>query len=258
MKLECVIVCKDYSDFLEHTLPENVQHLDHIVVVTHPSDEKTKALCNKYSVEYVATEDFHENGDPFNKGKAINIGIDHLKGDGWILHLDSDIVLCKDFRRMLMRAPLDPTCVYGADRVNIYGYDNWLKVKPFLNGHYADRWFIDPGFCHAHGIPEGAVKFGARIVHMQYGWVPIGYFQLWHSNVKARYNYIRGAASGTDVMFPVQWPRAKRHLLPEIVVYHLDSETQHQIGTNWKGRRSKHFGHHNHHHHHGYDPKGKK
>jgi glycosyltransferase involved in cell wall biosynthesis len=254
MKIEAVIVCKDYSDFLEYTLPENIQHLDNVVVVTHPDDKRTQEICNKNSVHFVVTNCFNEKGHVFNKGQAINVGLDNIRGDDWILHLDADIVLCKDFRRMLDHSQLNPKNIYGADRINIYGYENWLKVQPLLRTHYQDRWFIDPGFCHKPGVVDG-IKFGARVIHKEYGYIPIGFFQLFHSQHGRRYNHMRGSAAGTDIMFPAQWAKENRVLLPEIVVYHLDSEKEHMIGTNWKGRKSKPFGpeHHKHHHHHHHD-----
>ncbi len=241
MRIECVIICKDYSDILEYTLPENLGQLDDIVVVTHPDDKKTHAVCNKYSVHYVTTDVFQEYGHSFNKGKAINVGLDNLCGGDWQLHLDADIVLCKDFRRMITHAQLNPRNIYGADRINVYGYDAWMKLLPKLDRHYQDRWFIDPGFCHSKQMPEG-VRLGARVIHKEHGYIPIGYFQLFHSSHGRRYNYKRGAAAGTDIMFPAQWSRENRILLPDVVVYHLDSELEHHIGTNWKGRKSRHFG----------------
>lgn len=164
MKVEAVIISRDYSDFLEHTLPENVQQLDDIIVVTSPEDQKTQAVCNKYGVHFICTDVFNEFGHDFNKGKAINVGLDNLRGGDWILHLDADIVLCKDFQRMLYGAQLERQNIYGADRINVYGYD------------------------------------------------------------------------------AAQWPRRNRVLLPDVVVYHLDSEPTHKIGTNWRGRKSRPFG----------------
>lgn len=240
MKIDCVIVCKDYSDFLAETLPANLAHLDDITVVTHPDDKKTQAVCAKYSVDCVKTEVFGEFGHSFNKGKAINVGLDNITSGDWVLHLDADIVLCQDFRRMLTMAQLDKANIYGCDRINVYGFAAWQTLKLQLGRHYQDKWFIDPGFCHAGAVPD-STRLGARVIHKEYGYVPIGFFQLFHSGVGARYNYKRGAAAGTDVMFPCQWPRAKRVLLPEIVVYHLDSEATHGIGTNWKGRQSRPF-----------------
>lgn len=240
MKLEAIIVCKDYADFLAETLPLNLSHFDDVVVVTHPDDKETQAVCAKNSVECVKTTVFHDNGDDFNKGLAINVGKDHLKGNGWYLHLDADMVLPHRFRHMLDRARLDPKNIYGADRVNVYGFEAWKRLENNLYHPYEQRWFIDPGYCHQEKPPENT-RFGARVVHMEYGWVPIGFFQLWHSSHSARYNYKRGAAAGTDVMFPTQWPREHRVLLPEVVCYHLDSEPKHGIGTNWHGRKSQPF-----------------
>lgn len=267
MKIEAIIVCKDYDDFLSQTLPENIQHLDDIVVVTHSDDHATQAVCAKNSVVCVKTTAFHEDGDAFNKGRAINIGLDHLRGSDWLLHLDSDIVLPRDFRRLIDRTKLNPKNIYGADRINVYGWEAWGRTKINLSPSHQSRWFIDPGFCHENEVPEGC-KFGARVVHMEHGWIPIGFFQLWHSSTGNRYNYKRGAAAGTDIMFPALWPRENRILLPEIVCYHLDSESVHKIGTNWKGRKSKRFGpcchkcHCHpckcHHHPHPYCPKGGK
>lgn len=241
MKVEVIIVCKEYSDFLSETLHQNADQVDDIVVVTSHEDQKTQAVCAKYSVECVKTAAFTEGGSTLNKGQCINIGMDHCKRDGWLLHMDADMVLPRDFKRLLGKSHLDAKNIYGADRINVYGWDAWQALKPKLMPGYSSRWFIDPGFCHANPAPVGT-RFGARIIHMEYGWVPIGFFQMWWGASPNRYNYKRGAAAGTDIMFPIQWPRENRILLPEIVCFHLDSELTHQIGTNWKGRKSRQFG----------------
>jgi hypothetical protein len=240
MRLEAIIVCKDYSDFLSETLPLNLPYFDDVIVVTHPDDKGTQRVCAHHSVECVKTTDFHKDGNAFNKGRAINIGKNHLTQTGWLLHLDADIVLPHRFRNMLDRADLNAKNIYGADRVNIYGYEAWQKFKTKLIPHHAEKWFVDPGFAHADKAPEGA-RFGARVIHMEYGWIPIGFFQLWHGSQGHSYNYKRGAAAGSDILFPLLWPRENRILLPEVICYHLDSEPNHKIGTNWKGRKSAPF-----------------
>lgn len=257
MKLEAVIVCRDYADFLAETLPINLPHFDDVMVVTHHSDTETKKVCERNSIEYFATDVFNDHGDRFNKGKAINLGLSNLKKTDWILHLDSDIVLPHRYRDMLRRAMIKQDCIYGADRVNVHGYDAWEKLKMRLAPHYQDNWFIDPDFIHEGNQPKpDGLRFGARVIHKELGWVPIGFHQLWHTSQNKRYNFNLGSACGSDVFFPAQWPREKRILLPEVICYHLDSEPEHSKGTNWNGRKSRPFKphHHHKHHHHCYDP----
>lgn len=261
MKIEAVIVCKDYSDFLAHTLPSNIEYLDRLVVVTHPNDKATINLCSKYSIDCVQTTDMHSDGDKFNKGRCVNIGLGHLRGMDWILHLDADVVLPHRFRDMLHRAKLKSDCIYGADRVNVYGYDHWVEHKHKLVPHYSSGYFVEP--------PK-EFPLGARIIHHELGYTPIGFFQLWHKTAGKRYPVNQGNAEHTDVLFACQWPRENRVLLPEVYVCHLESVSgPAPMGANWSGRTTptfgptehKHHHHHHHghhhHHHHGYKPKGK-
>lgn len=229
MKLEGVIVCKDYADFLEESLPENMQFFDRLVVVTHYGDKKTQALCSKLSVDCVQTECMHDNGDAFNKGRAINLGLGHLHQSDWVLHLDADIVLPHNFRTLLGHARLQKENLYGCDRVNVYGYDHWQKNKHKRVPSHAHRYFVEP--------PK-EFPLGARIIHHEHGYVPIGFFQLWHG--PRRYPITQGNAEHTDVLFACQWPRRQRVLLPEVIVCHLDSGNG-NMGQNWNGRQTPPF-----------------
>src|SRR5271170_1436469 len=125
MRIEAVIVCRNYGDFLAETLPLNLNHFDDVIVVTDHNDKETVRVCERYSVEHFKTDCFTEFGDPFNKGKAINLGLSNLKKSDWLLHIDADIVLPHRYRDMLRRTQLKNDCIYGADRVNVYGWDNW-------------------------------------------------------------------------------------------------------------------------------------
>lgn len=231
MKLECVIVCKDYSDFLSHTLPENIQHVDRMVVVTHPDDKNTQILCDKYGIDCIKTEVFHQDGDQFNKGRAINLGLSHLRHQDWLLHIDADIVLPHRFRDMLSRARLSTLNLYGMDRLNCVSHDHWVKNKHKTVPQFSWRYLVNA----AEEFP-----LGARLIHCEYGYCPIGYFQLWHSSQHMKYPMVHGSAEHSDVLFAVQWNRDKRILLPECFVYHLESEKC-AMGVNWKGRKTKPF-----------------
>jgi Glycosyl transferase family 2 len=232
MRIEAVIVCKDYSDFLAYTLPLNLPQLDRLVIVTHPSDKRTKALCAKYSVDCLETEVMHDNGDKFNKGRAINLGLSNLRHEDWLLHLDADIVLPHRFRAMLDHARLDTKNLYGADRLNVGSFENWNANKDKTVPQHAWRFLVSP---------QKEFELGSRLLHNEYGYCPIGYFQLWHSSVGRKYPVTAGSAEHSDVVFAIQWPRAQRILMPEFFVYHLESEDA-PMGTNWTGRKTKTFG----------------
>lgn len=237
MKIEAVIVCKDYSDFLEHTLPDNMQQLDRVIVVTHPDDKATQRLCTRYGIDFVDTKVMHHGGDKFNKGRAINLGLSHLKHEDWILHLDADILLPHGFRRALTHAELNRANLYGCDRLNTKSYDHWMRHKYKTIPQHQWRFMV---------TPNEEFPLGARLMHQEYGYCPIGFFQLWHSSANRKYPILSGSAEHSDVLFSVQWARENRILLPELFVYHLESESS-GMGTNWRGRKTKPFGHPSHH-----------
>ena len=226
MLLECVVVCENYGDFLATTLPINMQYFDRIVVVTHPDDKRTQEVCSLLSVDCVTTTCGHEDGDLFNKGRMINVGLGHLRGSGWILHLDADVVLPHNFRDLLNRAKLDKNKIYGADRVRVIGAETWNGVKVPA---YSSRYFVAADKSH-----PGC----SRIIHSDHGYVPIGYFQLWSASLGKRYPIHQGSAEHTDLLFGIQWSRQDRSLLPEVIVYHLESEES-KMGANWNGRKTK-------------------
>lgn len=235
-RLELVVVCLNYADFLAQSLPVNLSQVDRLVVVTSHDDQATRDICRRWSVECVLTDVFGEKG-AFNKGAAINMGIGALRQRGWIIQLDADIVLPVGWRNMLDKATLDQDAIYGCERVSVTGYDAWHRLR--------DSWFVDPQFAYRYLVSTPA-KFpvGANVVHKQYGYVPIGFFQLWHSSFMHRYELrypeAWGSAEATDVQWSLRWPRAKRHLLPTFRVFHLESEEA-PMGANWNGRTTKQF-----------------
>jgi hypothetical protein len=240
LKVEVVTVCVGYADFLEESLRENLPLIDNIVVVTAPEDEETRSVCRRHSVHHVLSED-HKRGGPFNKARLIQRGFDQIAGQDWILHLDADIVLPRKFRQYLEWAHLDERVIYGADRCNLIGKTEWSRLKQHAgcwdnHAHECGHWF-HPTF-----------PVGSRWVSKFHGYVPIGFFQLFHGSAMVEHGYhVRqyrddhGDAARTDVQFALQWDRRYRQVVPEVVVLHLES-IKAQIGANWAGRTTPRFG----------------
>lgn len=239
MILEAVVVCVNYADFLAHTLPYNKTHFNKIVVVTDTKDLATKQLCEYHHVECIRTDVFYDNGDVFNKGKAINEGLKKLSMKGWVVQLDADIYLPPLTRFILnnLEYELDTKTLYSMDRLMCPSYSEWIKFieKP---GKIQEAYIY---------IYTTAFPMGVRIAeYMSKGYEPIGYFQMWHPFDSGIYDYPtqHGKADRTDVLHTKRFPRSKRQLIPELLCIHLDSEnsTVIKMGKNWNGRKTLPFG----------------
>ena len=235
--IEAVTVCVDYADIARYTLPALRRQVDRLVVVTTPKDSATHELCHKLNLETLETDDFTRDGHSFNKGRAVERGLALLAHDGWVLHVDSDIYLPDDLRESLNDAHLNEDAIYGCDRVNLMGYDAFTKWRDRGSSR---QWHV---YQSTHGE-----QIGARWVDARFGYVPIGFFQLWHQSAAGR-NGIRtrrypewhSDAARADVKFALQWDRKHRVLLPEVIVGHLESQPA-PTGANWKGRKTIPFG----------------
>jgi hypothetical protein len=236
MKLEALTVCVGYADFLAETAAFNRKHFDRWIIVTDRKDQETVDVCHRLNLEVLRTDEFTRNGDPFNKGRAIDRGLAMLTHADWLLHLDADIALPTDFRESLHDADLDPECIYGVDRQMLVGWDQWQAWKT----RGSTRAFHCYQRTHIYPI-------GARWCDVRYGYVPIGFFQLWHQSADVakgirlnRYPDGHSDAARADVKFALQWDRRRRQLIPEVVVAHLESESG-PTGVNWSGRKTRRF-----------------
>jgi len=234
--LEAVTVCHNYADFLAETLPRNLAHFDHYLVVTHPDDRATQSLCRSLGVECRPTDLMHQGEATFAKARAIDYGLAYLRRDDWVVHLDADVYLPPTTRRWLDLAATDPENIYGIDRCDCTSYDQWQSFirKPAQHLHQ-----------HAHGCLTLPPPFplGARVCLPAYGgYVPIGFFQLWNAGrfPLRRYPLHQGSAEHTDVLHAIQWPAKSRRLLPEIIALHLQSQPA-PMGANWTGRSTQPF-----------------
>lgn len=234
MKLEMLTVCVQYSDFLSWFLLHNSKIADRLIVVTDTKDRKTADLCEHHHVECIKTDVFYEGGVAFDKGAGINEGLNALSLDGWVAHLDSDIILPPRTRPLLEAANLDPSMVYGIDRLLCKSFEDWIDYVTLPEVQHSLNAFVQ---CNAFPL-------GTRVANMGGGdgYVPIGFFQLWHPGASGKREYPGHSHAGRgDFSFGQSWPRAKRALIPEIVAVHLESEDA-EMAANWRGRRTKPFG----------------
>ena len=177
----------------------------------------------------VQTDHHRDDGAAFNKGLLINLGLAHLRNRGWIVHLDADIALPDRIRWVLSKSRLDADCIYGADRLEVVGRPAWRRLQdhPRFSRQYHYKYLVS-------GPP---LPLGSRLLHNEYGYCPIGYFQLWHSkHARRRYHDSQGSAEHSDVLFALQWPARKRLLLPGMFVYHLQSERAPMAQTGRAGK----------------------
>ena len=240
LRLEAFTVCMGFDDILDVTLAQNHPHLDTLIVITSHEDRLTQKVAQKHSVECVRTDLHRKNGRNFNKGAAINIGMGYLKYHGWRLHLDCDILLPDNFRRMLFNhTVLEKHCLYGADRFDVVGRaeaDTLVQASRAMPQHA-----FQSGLSPVYGgkfYPRTPSASSARYVDKLYGYCPLGFFQLYHASQHRPYPYSLGTAAHDDVLFAASWPEAHRRLLPSVFVGHLVGKPP-TYGENWDGVRGQ-------------------
>jgi hypothetical protein len=237
-----VVVSDGYADYLDIALTHNRADLSHCVVVTSPKDKDSQKVAGKHNCILIVTDDGRKDGGEFNKGLLIERGLQQLPSSGWRVHFDADIVFPGNFRQRLGAVGLDKQCLYGVDRMNVVGEGAWQKVL--------DSGWTHAGFQYHHFLTNtiDRADLGSRIVYGEHGWIPIGFFQLWHA--EAEYTgiyrtrtYATGSSSAVhdDVQFGLRWDRKHRVLIPEFLVAHLVTEES-KYGANWKGRKTRRFG----------------
>ena len=233
MRIEGVIVCVGYADFLAHTLPDNRGLFDKLVVVTTPFDRETQKVCEYWHVQVVMEHDLVPEVDEFHKGAGINAGLEQLERTDWLIHLDADVVLPPKTRLVLEQARLDPAKVYGCDRMNVLGFEAWQRFRALPVVQYEDDIWVH----------HGPFPTATRLANSSFpGYAPLGFFQMWNA-ASGVLEYPQGHtdAAREDILFAKKWPRDKRELLPELIVYHLESEPAPK-GANWRGRTTVRFG----------------
>jgi hypothetical protein len=232
----------NYSDFLVESAKYNLGQFDDWTIVTTPEDIRTREVCRRFNLRVVLSNDGTHANDSFAKGRLIERALQHQSADGWRLHIDADIVLPHNFKHRLLAANLQKDMIYGCDRIMVKSWEEWQRVlsSGYLHGGQSDY--------HCRTVFVPGIDLGTRWAHPQFGYVPIGFFQLWHSSedewrgVRVKpYPMNHGNACRTDIQHALQWDRHKRALIPELSVVHLESEPA-QKGTNWKGRKTKQFG----------------
>jgi hypothetical protein len=207
-KLDVIIVSVNYNDFLAVSLQHNIEIFDNITVVTSESDILCQKICEKFGVNCLATNLMYDNESDFNKGKAINYGINSISDPDFILLLDADIIV----RGNIDIENLNEELLYTSSRYICKSYTQ-------LNDVISNGKILDESFTH-----EGDKG--------------IGFFQLFHINHNSIdrdkvYPETSTDASWDDLIFRDKFP--KREIIKNTIIHLGDPY------TNWKGRKSNRF-----------------
>ena len=234
MRINALTVCVNYADFLRQTLPFNLAHFDRLIVVTDMRDAETAAMCKELGVECLRTDSFYAQRAHFAKSAAINLALAKLDPQDWACIFDSDIAFYYATRpildRMSQQSEIDPTCIYGCDRLMVKGWKTWAEFGPSLLKF------------NPHFVPTDHLPVGGRLAYAaQDGWVPIGYFQLEparerESRISRRPRCRRGRRT-----FRAEVAAAKARTDSRFRVCPSQSEPASAMGKNWRGRKTIRF-----------------
>lgn len=203
-KIDIVIVSVDYNDTLPITLGSIPSDFS-VTVVTTYDDLECQKICSRLNAKCVISERLYEEDASFNKGKAINDGINSLENPEWILLLDADIYLKEDFINIIKSTNLSHQDLFICKRLIIENNEDFEKWKKGENVGKMER---------AKGY---------------------GFFHLFNAKYRKRKKFPENYsdASFSDLEFRDSF-NSKKEL--DTYVIHLGSTSQ-----NWKGRKTESF-----------------
>lgn len=157
-KIDAITCCvgKMYAEQLARSLPIWLDTLDSLTIVTKKGDD-ILALEGPSNLSIVETDVFTSYGAHFNKGAALCYAYASADPKDWALHVDSDIIPPKDWRK-IAEEKAEPDCLSGAFRYDERGQR--LDEAPLYPYGYFHLWHVsnpvtwkwplfDPWFPHA-------------------------------------------------------------------------------------------------------------
>lgn len=203
-----ITTCVHYDDFLSLVLPKNAVHFDRVLVVTSPDDDCTARVIERVpNADCFRTDLFYYAGAPFDKGRALDAGLEVLGKEGWIVIFDCDVIVPHEMD------------FSGIEPGNLYSPYRRICEDPKL---------------FTPELEWGDLPLGYETQNGQHA----GYFQLFWANdpVLPKDEPWHGTqwktAQGADTVFQDHWPKDRRKRLP-FEVLHLGPPK-----VNWAGRVS--------------------
>lgn len=208
------MVCVDYGDLLEITLPYNRHHFSEVMVVTAYKDERTIACAHQNNAWVHATNAFYTDGAVFNKFRALEEGLDIFGKFDWMCIMDADILWPKEIDWSFLHT--DPCCFYS-------DLDPGILYTPLR------RMCEDLSM----GVPQEPYWKSYPLHPQQVEWA--GYTQIFHADdphlpAGEWHQTDWSHAGGPDSFFQQRWPACNK-LRPPFECLHLG-----RAGTNWCGR----------------------
>jgi len=131
-----MVVCVNYSDYLEETLRCNRLFFKDYYVLTKDTDKDTKNVCDFYDVNCIIFDEntYNAHSCSFNKSGMVHQlqKLCHEKyPDAWMLLLDGDICLPEDFVQLFTNKvnQLDRNALYGMKRKDCNTYDDYINFN---------------------------------------------------------------------------------------------------------------------------------
>lgn len=201
-----------YARTLEICLARNMRHLSECLVVTAPGEDLVKSVVERvpgariFETDAFTRPDANGQKPRFNKGLAMEEGLDALVREGWIWIWDADCLFPDSVPLELLK----PGHLHGCYRRILEDPTRW---RPNL------EWSACP-----------RTKDGG----------PIGYTQIFQAEdpmLRRRpwYDVSFGHAGGGDAFFLRLWPRGRHVILP-FDVLHLGTRDTNWFGTSPEGR----------------------
>jgi len=156
-----ICVSYNYYDTLQFMLPVNYGHFEKIYIITQEDDKDTIQLCSNFNNVDVLYYDFKNNNKIFDKFGGLNYAqeiVYKTHPDSWYLMIDSDIILPNNFIDILIKENLNPDCIYGAIRNNVYKTSELLDKRQNVN-EYHNLSYIWNNILHWKEHPPTIIGF---------------------------------------------------------------------------------------------------
>jgi len=204
--MQGLTVCVNYSHLLKITARYLLRHLDRLLIITSHDDPDTIDLARSLGsrVKILQTDAFYLRGAHFNKGLAIEKGFDALGREGWIMVVDSDIVL-----------PWD-TCFESFKVGNLYS--PWRRLVSVDQYSKPGAWT----WKELHVFPDQELAGYCQIFNAD---DPVLQKRPWYGTDWKH-------AGGCDSVFEQLWAHENK-VRPSWSVLHLGEAST--IGRNWCG-----------------------